>query len=67
MKIIDALLQLKQAFVEQEGELTQITLTKKAVEALGRECPSPFIGICPHCFNILNDRILGVNIKKAKE
>ena len=67
MTILNAILQLKQCFDEQDGEILQITLDDAAAKALKREVSSwgnAVSGFCPFCYQKTNDKILGVEIKK---
>lgn len=70
MKIIAALLQLKQCFAEQEGEITQLGLDKKAYDALNKECmrlcSHCCLGVCPACGRVNDDKVLGIDIFKSK-
>lgn len=71
MRISDALLQLRQAFDEHEGEVLQITLSKKAADALNAECISfckhACIGICPACGRKTDNEVLGIKILVTSE
>ena len=68
MKIINAILLLKQAFAEQDGEVLQININKKAHDALKRECIAlSAIVECPTCHNkALNNEVLGIKIIKSE-
>jgi hypothetical protein len=71
MEIITTLLKLKQVFAEQGGLITQITLDKKAIEALNKEglriCSRHIIGECPMCGRICANTVLGIGIKEHRE
>ena len=71
MKIIDVLLQLKQASVEHEGLLLGVMFDEKAHDVLGKECLGfcchSCLGTCPACGRVTDNKILGINIKKGKE
>lgn len=74
MKITDAILQLKQAFDEQDGKVVEMVLDKKGIEALSKERPETPC-FCSHCGherfpagNKMNwVKFLGIKIKKANE
>ena len=69
MKIVDSLLELKQAFAEQEGEILKITLNDKGFKALQRECLkfcplTPVTGLCFRCGKNVGNKVLGIEIEK---
>lgn len=69
MKIIDALLQLKQCFAEHEGEILQITLDENALKGLHRECPffmatNDLCRCCQLREGFPSNKLLGIEIKK---
>lgn len=67
MNIVDAIIGLKQAFAEQEGEVLQITLDKKGGEVLDKICNSFYIPTCPTCGKpVTDDMFLGIKIIKEK-
>ena len=68
-EIINLLLKLKTAFAENEGEILEITLNEKGVEALNAECQRfcshCCIGICPACGRVTDSMVLGIKIKEV--
>ena len=67
--IVNAIIDLRKAFVSQGGEVLQITLDKKGREVLDKICTSFYKPrpTCPSCGNIINDMILGIKFRWEDE
>ncbi len=66
MKITDALLQLKQVIAELDGEVLSITLDKKAIDNLNKECQQLCshccCGVCPTFGRVTDNKVFGIKI-----
>ena len=71
--IIESLIQLREAFAEQEGEVLGITLSKNGIDALNAECQKlclhKCLGICPTCGRVSDNTlmVLGIKIKESEK
>ena len=71
MTIIESLIQLREVFAEQEGEVLGITLSKNGIDALNAECQKlslhKCLGVCPTCGGVSDNiaMILGIKISES--